>query len=239
MDYLQRITQTLLDFFKSKNKKHLELSKNDNSSEFEINKWLASEFIVQKLVPITNFSPYPLDELLLMVGSVCRFKPTHIFEWGTHIGKSARIFYETIEHFEITAEVFSFDLPDDVHHEEHPHNQRGKLVKGLKKVHLYQENGLKKSFEIFANSNIPNKRAFFYLDGDHSYETVHHELLTILNTMPDSIVLLHDTFFQSEDSLYNIGPVKAINDILSDTRLNFKRVETNMGLPGMTLIYKE
>lgn len=47
----------------------------------------------------------------------------------THIAKSARIFYETIEHFEISAEVFLFDLRDDVHHEEHPHNQRGKYLK--------------------------------------------------------------------------------------------------------------
>lgn len=82
---------------------------------------MASEFIVQKLVPISDFSPYPLDELMLMVGSVCRFKPTHIFEWGTQIGKSVRIFYEIINHFKFSAEIFSFDLPDDIDHIEHLH----------------------------------------------------------------------------------------------------------------------
>ena len=56
--------------------------------------------------------------------------------------------------------------------------------------------------------------------------------------MSDAIVLLHDTFFQSENSLYNVGPYKAINEILSLIQLDFKRVETKMGLPGMTLIYK-
>jgi hypothetical protein len=83
------------------NSKYSSLSLNENSTQIEINKWEASRFVVEKLVPITGYSPYPLDELIMMVGSVCRFNPTHIFEWGTHIGKSARIFYETIQNFKI------------------------------------------------------------------------------------------------------------------------------------------
>jgi hypothetical protein len=173
-----------------------------------------------------------------MVGSVCRFNPTHIFEWGTHIGKSARIFYETIQNFKINAEVYSFDLPDESEHVEHPHGLRGKLVKGLKGVHLYQEDGLVKSIEIFRSSSIENKRALFYVDGDHSYESVYKELLTILSTVPEAIVLLHDTFYQSYESNYNIGPNLAINDVLNNLPAVFNRIDTQLGLPGMTLIYK-
>src|SRR5207245_8967376 len=61
---------------------------NVNCSEFEVNNWIISEFIFQKLVPIVGVTPYPINELALMVSAVCRLKPTHIFEWGTHIGKS-------------------------------------------------------------------------------------------------------------------------------------------------------
>ncbi len=233
-----KISRLLSSFFNKTNKQIINLSVNNKSTEFEINKWETSEFVVNKILPISGFSPYPLDELMLMVGSISRFRPTHIFEWGTHIGKSARIFYETIHYFEIESAIHSFDLPDEIEHIEHPHEQRGKLVKGLNKVHLYQEDGLKKSFDIFNESTIANKRAFFYLDGDHSYETVYHELATILNKMPDAIVLLHDTFYQSEDSQYNIGPFKAIDDVLSESAILYNRVETKMGLPGMTLIYK-
>jgi hypothetical protein len=220
----------------TKNHKNQNVSLNTNSSEFEIDKWVISQFIVEKILPITGYTPYPIDELILMIGSVCRFQPTHIFEWGTHVGKSARIFYETINHFNIDAEIHSFDLPDEIYHQEHPHEKRGMLVKGLNKVNLYQEDGLVKSFQIFDNSIIKNKKALFYVDGDHSYETVYKELETILNTLPHVAILLHDTFFQSEESGYNIGPYKAINDVLQKCSLKYQKVTTTMGLPGMTLI---
>lgn len=228
----------LSKIFKPKNTQYSFLSVNDSSSKFEIDKWTASKFIVDKILPITGYSPYPIDELILMVGAVCRFRPTHIFEWGTHIGKSARIFYETINQFSIDAQIFSFDLPDEIDHIEHPHEQRGSLVKDLEKVHLYQEDGLIKSFDLFKNSDISNKRALFYVDGDHSYETVFRELETILNNIPDAIILLHDTFFQSTDSGYNVGPYNAINDVLMKISTPYQRIKTEMGLPGMTLIYK-
>lgn len=225
-------------FFSSNDIQYNPLGVNETSSQFEIDKWEASKFIVEKIIPITGYSPYPLDELMLMVGSVCRFSPTHIFEWGTHIGKSARIFYETVNSLGIKAEIYSFDLPDETEHNEHPHDQRGKLVKGLKGVRLFQEDGLVKSFEIFNSSSITEKRALFYVDGDHSYESVYRELLTILKTMPDAVVLLHDTFYQSEDSGYNVGPNKAIKDVLDTLSLEYKRVDTQIGLPGMTLLYR-
>jgi cephalosporin hydroxylase len=225
-------------YFRFQSRKFTSILKNGNSSELEIDKWLASRFVVEKVIPIVGFSPYPLDELLLMVGAVCYFKPTHIFEWGTHIGKSARIFYETINAFDVEAEIFSFDLPDDLEHIEHPGSSRGKLVKGLEGVYLYQEDALVRSFEIYNKSAILDKKAFFYIDGDHSFDTVLKELRTVFRMVPEAVVLLHDTFYQSSDANYNIGPFLAIEQFLKESEYSFSRVDTKIGLPGMTLLYK-
>ena len=76
------------------------------------------------------------------------------------------------------------------------------------------------------------------MDGDHSYESVKKELEIILAKVPNVIVLLHDTFFQSPNSNYNVGPFNAINDVLKQQSKPYKKIATNMGLPGMTLIYE-
>lgn len=88
--------------------------------EFEIRNNIVSEFILSKLIPIVGIQPYPLSELNLMVASVCYIRPSHIFEWGTHVGKSARIFFEICKHFGFDTEIHSIDLPNNVDHVEHP-----------------------------------------------------------------------------------------------------------------------
>jgi cephalosporin hydroxylase len=225
-------------YFGFRTKRYDSIVKNVTSSEFEVDKWSASRFVVEKILPIVGFTPYPLDELLLMVGTVCHFKPTHIFEWGTHIGKSARIFYETVQSFDIDAEIFSFDLPDDEEHIEHPGGSRGKLVKGLKGVTLYQEDALVRSFQLLNESAKLDKSALFYIDGDHSFETVLKELRTVFANVPDAAVLLHDTYYQSPEANYNVGPFLAIEQFLKESEYSFSRVDTKIGLPGMTLLYK-
>ncbi len=209
---------------------------NANSSEFEVNNWNISEFVVEKLVPVAGVHPFPLTELMLMTAAVCRFKPEIIFEWGTNIGKSARIFYEIVSNYKIKSEIHSIDLPDDVFHGEHPQQNRGKLVKGISEVKLHQADGLVRSVEIF-NQKKPKGNVLFFLDGDHSYETVKRELETILKSIPNPIILLHDTFYQSSESGYNIGPFKAIEEVINKSE--FKIISTNTGLPGMTLLYRK
>ena len=76
------------------------------------------------------------------------------------------------------------------------------------------------------------------VDGDHSYESVYRELSTIVNEIPDANVLLHDTFFQSSESGYNIGPWRAIEEIASTNARQFRRIDSGIGLPGMTLLYR-
>lgn len=210
---------------------------NDNCSEFEVNNWLISEFILNKIIPIVGIKPYPINELSLMVAAVCRLQPTYIFEWGTHVGKSARIFYETCTYFNIKTIIHSIDLPNNVEHVEHPKDQRGKLVKGFDQVILHQGDGLTTALEICKKNSI-KKNVLFFLDGDHEYQSVKRELMGIMKNFPEANILIHDTFYQSSKSGYNIGPFKAIDATLKSLPNSYKVFSTKLGLPGMTLLYK-
>lgn len=211
---------------------------NPNGSEFEVNNWILSEFILRKIIPLVRAHPYPLNELMMMTGAICRFQPTHVFEWGTNIGASARIFHETACHFKIPMEIHSIDLPMDVHHSEHPGSSRGRLVRGRTGVFLHLGDGLDTSVAI-ARRLTPNQRLLFFIDGDHSYSVVKNELEVIFKNFEKPVVMLHDTFFQSCESGYNVGPFEAIRDVLkSEKHINkFTTNSTYSGLPGMTIIY--
>ncbi|MES2209893.1 MAG: class I SAM-dependent methyltransferase [Chloroflexota bacterium] len=174
---------------------------------------------------------------MLMVATVCRFQPSGIFEWGTHIGKSARIFYESTAHYRIPAEVHSTDLPDDVGHPEHPHLERGRFVRELPRVHLHQGDGLETSLLIWSEAGRPTGSLFF-VDGDHAYESVRREVDGIALAVPDATILVHDTFSQSRDANYNVGPYRAIGDVLGRFPGRFRRHDSGLGLPGMTLLYQ-
>jgi hypothetical protein len=172
-----------------------------------------------------------------MTAAACRFAPTHIFEWGTHIGTSARVFYETSEFYGLGIDVHSIDLPDDVDHVEHPGHQRGLLVRDTP-VQLHQGDGLDTSLTLLDEIGV-SAQALFFVDGDHSYESVRRELEGILASVKRPVVLLHDTFFQSDDSGYNTGPHRAIRDVLDSVGRSYRTLETTTGLPGMTLVFHE
>ena len=210
--------------------------KNPGCSEFEVDNWAISRFVIAKLAPNVGVHPFPLNELMLIVAAVCRTRPGQIFDWGTNIGKSARIFYECTTHYRIDAEIHSTDLSDDVGHAEHPHHQRGKLVRGLPRVHLYLGDGVQTSLEIWRASGR-KPRPLFLVDGDHRYESVSRELALIVHNVPDPAILLHDSFYQSKESGYNIGPYQAIEDLLALMPGRFRRLHSGLGLPGMTLLY--
>lgn len=217
--------------------KRINPAKNTNCTEFEVDNWNISRFVIKKLIPIVELNPFPLNELCLLSSTVCYFKPTHIFEWGTSVGKSAKIFYETAKYYHIPIEIHSIDLPDDIYHIEHPGYNRGKLVKGLKNVILHQGDGLEKSLDII--KNIQREiRPLFFIDGDHSYESVKRELSGIISRVPNATILIHDTFYQSTEASYNIGPFKAVDEIFNSPNNQYKKIELNTGLPGMTLLYR-
>jgi hypothetical protein len=209
---------------------------NARSAEFEVDAWAISDFVVQRLVPVVGAHPFPLHELMLMTAVACRVNPPQIFDWGTHIGKSARVFYECRIHYGLRAEIHSTDLPDDVSHVEHPGLERGRLVHSLKGVHLHQGDGLETSLAVWRATGC-QVGPLFFLDGDHAYESVLRELLSIMDAVPSASVLLHDTFFQSADSGYNVGPYRAIGEAIDRFPGRYRRYDSGLGLTGMTLLW--
>ncbi len=198
--------------------------------------WAISEFVRQKLVPLVGTHPYPLNELMLLTAAVCRFEPSQVFDWGTHIGKSARIFYECAAHYRINIEIHSTDLPDSADHREHPRTQRGVMVQGLPGVSLHQGDGVTVSLDIW-RSGGRRPRPLFLLDGDHAYETVSRELESIMSEIPDAIILVHDSFYQSSDAGYNLGPHEAIQSAVERRAGRYRIQESGLGLPGLSLLY--
>jgi cephalosporin hydroxylase len=211
-------------------------TRNPSCGEFEVDGWVTSAFVARILVPVAGVHPFPLQELMLMTATVCRFQPSLIFEWGTNIGKSARIFHEIAQYFHIRTTIHSCDLPDDVDHVEHPHDQRGAMVRGLAGVELHQGDGLTTSLRLWERAGRPPGPLFF-LDGDHSHASVRREIDGILAAIPYPVLLLHDTFLQSPDSGYNIGPRQAVEESLAAFPGRFQSVHSGLSLPGMTLLY--
>jgi len=209
---------------------------NLNCKYFEVNNWLISEFILKKIIPLVGVHPYPLNELMLMVAAVCRVKPTHIFEWGTHLGKSTRIFYETARFFKTKSEIHSIDLPDSVKHQEHLGSQRAKLVKNIKSIKLYQGDGLTVALKLCRQ--LKPQTSLFFLDGDHRYQSIKRELTGIAKNISLAHILVHDTFNQSKQSGYNTGPYRAVKTFLTTVpKKRYQIISTITGLPGMTFLY--
>lgn len=205
--------------------------KNPYCSEFEVDKNLISKFVIENLIPLKT--PYPLDELMLMTAAVCRFTPKKIIEWGTSTGYSARIFYETIKGFGLDCEIHSIDLPDDVIHPEHDPKTVGLAIKGVEYIRLHKGDCI----DVASNILSPKDDVLFFVDGDHSYESVKKELDWITKCFPGSAILAHDTFFQSGESGYNIGPIRAVLQVA--TTQNYRVINMDVGAPGMVLMYKK
>jgi hypothetical protein len=209
--------------------------RNPQGSEFEVDLWTLSDFVLDTIVPVVGVRPYPLNELLLMTAAACRLKPTVVFDWGTHIGVSARIFFECDKAFKLGFDIHSIDLPPDATHIEHPGQEHGRLVRGLANVHLHRGDGVKLAIELWHKLGQP-KRPLFFVDGDHAYESVRDELSQIFSTVPDASALAHDSFFQSPDSNYNVGPARAIDEVAASFPGRFTVIKSGLGLPGMTLL---
>ena len=68
---------------------------------------------------------------------------------------------------------------------------------------------------------------------------VKRELEGVIKSVPQANILLHDTFYQSEESGYNVGPYKAVVDVLAGMPNRYKIISQNIGLPGMTLLRRD
>lgn len=201
----------------------------------EIDRWVVSEFIVSKIVPVVGVRPYPLSELDLLVSTLLIYQPSHICDWGTHVGKATRVFYESVKHFGLKAKIVSVDLPESVDHIEHPHADRGKFVKGLPEVKLLLGDGVSTATKYLSTYSKRKVRPLFFLDGDHAYKSVKRELGIIGKNYKNAAIIIHDTFYQTEESNYNIGPYQAVSEYLKKNH-QYYVFTSNFGLPGMTIL---
>ena len=235
---LKRIPSGVLKFLmleqENRNTRNFVPIKKNRRLELEVDKWRISKFILQNLIPVIGIKPYPLDELTMFVSTVCAFEPTHIYEWGTHVGKSARIFYETVKYFKINAKIFTTDLPKSTKHIEHPGDSRGLYIRNITEIQRLCGDGVTESLKI-QDKVKKNNKPLFYLDGDHGYKSIKRELFLIGKHANHATIIIHDTFYQTKKSKYNIGPHKAIQDFLK-VQLNYKIYTTHFGLPGMTVL---
>jgi hypothetical protein len=205
-----------------------------NRSFPEADKWNLSTFVIQQLIPVVGVHPFPLDELLLVCSTVTFFRPDAIIEWGTNIGSSARVFYEIVNHLKLPTSIHSIDLSEDQSHVENLQDPslRGRLVRGLN-VQLHLGDGLDTAHSVINAGNI--RRPLFFLDGDHSYESVKRELYGIRSIASHAVILVHDTFYQGDESSYNCGPYLALKAFTDEYQLPVHN--TLLGLPGMSLTY--
>ena len=102
---------------------------------------------------------------------------------------------------------------------------------------LHQGDGLAVCLEIQNRIRKPSKTLVF-IDGDHDHASVKRELIGVMTHMPDANILVHDTFYQSSESGYNVGPYKAIDEAMVAVPDRYRRLSTDTGLPGMTLLYQ-
>jgi|GEM_PF-1724067 len=203
----------------------------DNLRYIECDKSSLSVFCMRRLVPIVRTSPFPLDELLLMAASVVFYRPKLIIDWGTHIGASARVFYETCRWYGVNAEIHTIDLPEDVYHPQHPREMYALLLWNTS-VHFHRGDGAEVAVRLIRGVNDPAPLCM--LDGDHSYETVTRELRMISEAAPSATILVHDTFHQEGND--QSGAYQAVKDFLCDYRYISQVIACEIGRPGLTLI---
>lgn len=90
---------------------------------------------------------------------------------------------------------------------------------------------------VLGNDAGHQPRPLFFVDGDHAYESVLRELMGITAEIPDASILVHDAFYQSSESGYNVGPHRAITNILEQMPGRYRRLDRGLGLPGMAFVY--
>jgi cephalosporin hydroxylase len=194
----------------------------------EVDKWAVSDYL-PKLVKVVGVRPYPLDELMLMAAAFEYHRPDVCIDIGTHLGKSARIWFELARRFKVPASIHTIDICDPAH-PEYPGAKLGRYIRGLP-IEQHVEDGYTCACRIIGLT--PKARFLVFLDGDHSYDTVRQEM-QLGRIMTGGCLLVHDTLYQP-DSSYNHGPYLAIRDSLPDLAAK-QVIHLQMGLPGMSYI---
>lgn len=141
-------------------------------------------------IALLKMGDYSDEDIGFMAHVVGEVQPTHIFEWGTNVGASARIFYELTEDWIPTVDIHSTDWrPPGSRCFEFPDRYQGYWVDGLP-VTLHEGDGLKTTLEGFKWAKPA--RALVYLDDGHLFEENYVALETLHREHPDVSILVDD-----------------------------------------------
>jgi len=153
---------------------------------------------VLRRVRALGLPAYGDEEVLLVAETVQRYRPTHVFEWGTNVGASARLFYEAAVVLGLTCEVHTVELPDDQAHldRDHAGARTAALLEATPEVRQHRGDGVGVALRLCGE--LAPERPLFFLDGCHRYECVSRELYAIAVAAPRSCVLVHDIFHPEE-----------------------------------------
>ncbi len=183
-----------------------------------------TEHVVAKIQEI-ELPGYGADEVGFLARCVLLAHPTHVFEWGTNRGSSARVFYECREILGIPYEIHSTELrvEEAYRDRDHPGESVGLFVRDLPVV-LHEGDGLMTTLDLIAE--LSPARPLFFLDGYHSYDQVRLELRSLAPFAAP--IVLHD-------SVHITGVLDAIASFLA-TGASFER-EDLASEAGMTALW--
>ena len=203
---------------------------------FEVDCWVISEILLDRVIPIIGIHPYPLNEQMLMAAAVAFVQPGTILEWGTHFGKSARLFWEVKEAMGMDCRIYSIDSMDP-DHPEYPGRARGKFLSHTD-VEQIVGDGLEVALKRL-DDTMGSRPVLIYIDGDHSQGAVKRDL-SVWSKLPyGSGLLAHDVFYQNPSN-YNIGPWDSFQDFLREEGSTISQEQWQLlGLPGMVFVSKK
>lgn len=172
---------------------------------------------------------YGDEEVIFAAKVMERLRPTHVFEWGTNVGASARLFYETAQDLGFHCEVHTVELPIELAYLDRDHpgeNRYGLWIQGLP-IHGHLGDGLIESLRLYKETKP--ERALFFVDGCHEYKHVLNEFRSIAKAAPSAVILAHDT-------RHLAGPAKAVKTFLKDAPRRYLR-EVCKSDAGMTALW--
>lgn len=177
---------------------------------------------------------YGDDEVCFMAETVERYRPSHVFEWGTNRGSSARIWFECARLLKLDCEVHTIELPIWLAHlsPEHPGVDWAEQIRDAPEVQTHRGEGAFVAVSLCLEIEAP--RPLFFVDGDHSFEAVRRELAMIGHSAPKAVIVLHDT--NHVEGFGPTGPAAAVNEYLRE-RSHGIDIEVLASQAGMTRLW--
>lgn len=137
---------------------------------------------------------YGDDEVTFLANVLARHRPQVVFDWGTNVGASARIFYEAAQILGYPCVVHTIELPDSEAHldRDHPGERYGQWLVDIP-VCCWRGDALEVALKLLWYVDESLTKMLFFLDGAHDHDSVMRELRVIAAYEPEAVMVVHDT----------------------------------------------